>query len=259
MDGYSSKRNLLAVVCGLGLVLVFFSGAAGTDVDFLVPGVSLKSVIFTGESSVEYLVISEVYSVLDTSIVRLSILESEPGECLLEIVSSPYPEVETETVTVRLYFLENITGAGSPEEIRNLITRILVRDGKGDFREPSEEEIDDFDLEKLFPATGDGMEKKELEPEEVRTPAGLFLCSMSEFSSSDTRTVNLGGVDAERFEEQTSRLAVSDKVPFWGLVRSRVERKSYTKLKNAPGRGRAPRPKVVVTESILVSFTVPGD
>ena len=250
------KEKILGSILFTILIPVFFSQAAAGDIDFLIPGVSLGSVSFTEGAAVEYMIVSEAYSVFDTSIVKLSVMESKGGSFLLEIVSSPFPEMEEETVAVRLHLKEGILEARTPEDARKFIDRVFLREGSGSFNEQDEEEIDKFDLDKLFIRDAGMMEEKVLVPEKVETPAGCFNCSISEFFKSETHAIKLGGVDAERFEEQTSRLMVSEKVPFWGVVRSRVERKSYTRISSAAGSGRPPRPKVTVTESILVAFSI---
>ncbi len=234
------------------------SPAEAGEIDLLIPGVSLRSVSFAGRASVEYLIVSEAYSVYDTSSVRLSVLESEGGKFLLEIFSSPFPEIEEETVTVRLLLMHGISEAGTPEEARGFIEKVFLKEGSGSFAEQTEEEIDGFDLDRLFISDGGSRKERTWGPEEVETPAGSFECIMSEFFRSATDTVKLGGLDAERFEEETSILMVSEKVPFWGVVRSRVEKKSYTRLSGVSKQGRPPSPKVTVTESILVDFSCSG-
>ena len=252
----SNREKIVLPIFFTVLILFFFSPAAAGDIDLLIPGVSLESVTFTEGASVEYMIVSEAYSVFDTSIVKLSVLESEGGGFLLEIISSPFPEVEEETVAVRLFLRDGISEARTPEDARKFIDRVFFREGPGPFEEQDGEEIDKFDLGKLFIRDGEMMEEKVQAPEKVETPAGCFDCRISEFFKSETDSVKLGGVDAERFEEQTSRLMISEKVPFWGVVRSRVERKSYTRLSSGSRSGRPPRSKVTVTESILVAFSL---
>ncbi|MBN2184974.1 MAG: hypothetical protein JW746_06565 [Candidatus Krumholzibacteriota bacterium] len=252
---FSIREKIIFPIFFAALTPLFISPASAGDIDLLIPGVSLGSVSFTEGSSVEYMIVSEAYSVFDTSIVRLSVLESEEGGFLLEIISSPFPEIEEETVAVRLFLKDGISEARTPEAARKFIDRVFLREGQGPFDQQGAEEIDKFDLDKLFIRDWEMKEEKVKGQEKVETPAGSFDCRVSEFFKSETDSVKLGGVDAVRFEEQSSRLMISEKVPFWGVVRSRVERKSYTRLSSASRSGRPPRPKVTVTESILVSFS----
>jgi hypothetical protein len=145
----------------------------------------------------------------------------------------------------------------TPDEFYACISDILVRDGTEPFREPSLEELEDFDIGRFFLKRNEGLMRQELEPEEVEVPAGTFPCDVFEYFRSDQRDVAMGGITAERFEDERSILRISSKVPFWGLVRSRVEKSSKTVY---PG-GRNPREtmlKVTVTESVLLDYSTPG-
>ncbi|MBN2070520.1 MAG: hypothetical protein JW814_03595 [Candidatus Krumholzibacteriota bacterium] len=238
-------------------LLCSFSFVKGSGIDLLIPGVSLESVSFDSDASVEYMIISEAYGVNDTSKVKLSVLGTDSCQILLEIVSSDFPEVAEENLTIRLYLDSGIVNARTAEEAGKCIGTVLLKKGTGAFEKPDDSEIDEFDLEKLFLKDGGEMEEKELGNEEVETPAGRFECSVREFARSEEHDIRLGGVDAVRFEEETSRLAVSGRVPFWGVVSSRVERRSFTRVRSADGRGRPPRPKITVTESRLIGFSIP--
>jgi hypothetical protein len=228
------------------------SGLSAGDIDFLIPGVSLESVSFEPGTSVQYLIISEAYGILDSTMAGLSVIESEADTFLLEIVSSSWPVMSSETVAVRLWLSPDIISAGSAEEVRGAIRSISVRIDEDDFREPTDEEVEDFGLERLFLSFEGETEIRELGDEIARTPSGEYLCKSTEFYRSSDEDLDLGGVKAVRHEEETSRLLVSAEVPFWGLVRSRVETSSYTRLESSR---RRPRPKVTITESVLISFT----
>ncbi|MBU8921903.1 MAG: hypothetical protein KOO63_08790 [Bacteroidales bacterium] len=239
-------------VLACAVILIAASALPAGDIDFLIPGVSLETVSFEPGSSVQYLIISEAYGVLDTTMAGLGVIESEKDSFLLEIVSSSWPVMSSETVAVRLWLSPDIISAGSAEDVRASIRSIIVRMGEDDFREPSAEEIEDFGLERLFLSFDGETERRELGEETVETPAGDYLCSLAEFYRSSDEMLDLGGVKAVRHEEETSRLLVSDDVPFWGLVRSRVETSSHTRLESSR---RKPRPKVTITESVLISCT----
>ena len=238
-------------------VLAAASSPAAAEVDFLVPGVSLHSVDFTAGTSVSYLVISEVHGIRDSSFVTLEVTEKDSGGAGLEISSTTWPPVDLETITVRLTLCSGADGIRTPEEFYACISDILIKDGTGPFREPSLEELEEFDVSRLFLKRSEGLKRQELEPESVEVPAGTFSCDVFEYFRSDRRDVAMGGITAERFEQERSILRISSEVPFWGLVRSRVERSSKTSY---PG-GRNPRetrPKMTVTESVLISYFTPG-
>jgi hypothetical protein len=233
------------------------AGRAGADVDFLVPGVSLHSVDFTPGTSVRYLIISEAHGIADSSLVTLKVTGKESGTAGLEITSTTWPPVDLETITVRLTLCPGAGELGTPEEFYSCISDVTVKNGEEPFREPTREELEDFDIGRLFLKREEGLERKELEPETVQVPAGSFECRVYEYSRSDTRDVAMGGITARRTEEEHSILRVSGGVPFWGLVRSRVERRSETSYPGGRGQRRA-KPKVTVTESVLIGFSAPS-
>ncbi len=220
------------------------------DIDFLIPGVSLETVSFEAGASVQYLTISEAYGVLDTTMAGLSVIEAETDSFLLEIVSSSWPVLSSETVAVRLWLSPDIRSAGTSGEVRSAIMSIIVKIGDDDFREPSVEEIEDFGLDRLFLSFEGETERRDMGEQIIETPAGEFACMLTEFYRSSDEHMDLGGVKAVKHEEEISLLLVSDDVPFWGLVRSRVETSSHTRLTSSR---RKPRPKVTVTESVLIS------
>ncbi len=222
-------------------------------VDFLVPGVSLESVIFTRGARVRYLVTSEVHGAVDSSIVELAVLESAAADILLEIFSASVPEKEEETVTVRLRLERKVTSISSPEEFRDYIREVLVRNGTEPFREPSDEEVDDFELERVLLKRDEASARRSLGRETIETVAGTFYCEVTELSRRDRRAVKLGGIDAERIEEEVSTVWMSREVPFWGMVRSRVERRRETVLLTDTPPARLV-PQATVTSSILIGF-----
>jgi hypothetical protein len=101
----------------------------------------------------------------------------------------------------------------------------------------------------------DQSERRALQPARITTPAGSFLCDGVELSRKETRQVSLGGVQAERIEEMTSRLWLAREVPLWGLVKSRIEKTDITRSSAARAAGATPR--VTVTESTLLSYRRP--
>ena len=249
--------KLLLISLFLIALILPAAGPARAEVDFLVPGVSLHSVDFTAGTSVSYLIISEAHGIRDSSLVTLEVTEKGSEGAGLEITSTTWPPVDTEAVTVRLTLCADAGEMNSPEEFYACISDIHVRNGTEPFREPSLEELEDFDIGRLFLKRSEGLKRQELEPESVEVPAGTFRCDVFEYFRSDRRDVAMGGITAERFEEERSILRISSEVPFWGLVRSRVERTSKTSY---PG-GRNPRetrPKVTVTESVLIEYSTPG-
>ena len=236
-------------------VVLVAGPAAGTGIDFLVPGVALEAVDFRAGTSVVYLVISEAHGVRDTSLVGLEITRADSLGVGLEIVSSGWPREPEETIAVSLTLCPGVRGVRSSEEFHDCIGEIRLRQGSGPLREPSSEEIEDFDLERLFLKRREGIRREELAPEQVSVPAGTFPCAVVEYFHSDRRRVSIGGVTAERLEEERSTLRLSPQVPLWGLVSSRVERTSST-AGTQDARPWTTRPRVTVTESVLVEFKV---
>ncbi|MBN1884563.1 MAG: hypothetical protein JW876_03430 [Candidatus Krumholzibacteriota bacterium] len=239
--------RLRAAAGPLAVVLLAAGAAAAGSIDFLVPGVSLAAVDFEPGARVSYFIVSEAFGVADTSLVDLAVIEHAGGKVLLEVASSPWPRTDEETFTVRLRLDDRVRGIFSPEEFGGCVREILVRDGLEPFREPAEEEIEDLDIDRIFIRSREGGEERLLGEESVETPAGFFSCDKSETIDSVVRPVTIGGIQAERVESERTVLWRSATVPFWGLVRSRVERASTTKI---PGGG-GPAPRTSVTESIL--------
>ena len=228
--------------------------ADAANLDFLVPGISLRSVSFEAGARVSYLIISESYGIADTSVVELAVLETGGGKVLLEVSTSPYPRTPDETLWVRLRLGEGVRKIESSEEFMPFVQEVLVREGSGGiFERPESEEIDELELERMFLPSRADMERVSLGSEEVETPAGGFLCDKYGLKSEKSLQVQLGGVEAVRYEREETFIWLSSDIPFWGLVRSRIERESSTSL---PGDRRfQPRPKKTLTESILISYT----
>ncbi len=250
--GRSKKRVFAAMFPAMIVLYSPFVSLAG-GIDFLVPGVSLESVEFRAGSSVLYMITSEACDVVDTTMVGLSVIGDSQNVFLLEIVSSTWPPQAEETVTARLRLAGRVVSAGSVGEVRDCIVGISVKNGAEPFREPSEDEIEDFGIEKLFLPVERNVGRKDLGTEKVNTPAGLFECHGVEYLKSSTRPVELGGVKAERFEEERSTLELSREVPLWGLVTSRVERTVYTRLEPSGSKIR-PVPRITVTRAVLMEF-----
>ncbi|HSG27220.1 MAG TPA: hypothetical protein VLA34_01980, partial [Candidatus Krumholzibacterium sp.] len=219
LRGVSTAGRLRSVPVLFALIVSVACGGVSAGVDFIVPGVSLKSVVFEEGASVSYMIISEAYDVMDTTMATLKVLSAGSGGYELEIVSSSWPVVTGETVTVRLGLGAGIESASTPDEVGALIRKVLVREGTGEFREPTGEELEEFGIERLFLREREGMTEERLPGRAVRTPAGEFQCEVTSFHRSVTSRVDLGGVGADRFEEEKSTVMTSGDVPFWGLVR----------------------------------------
>lgn len=247
MTGRLGALLLRAAPCAC--LLVSAAGAAAAA-DFLVPGVSLSSVSFEEGVGVWYLVVTESEGIGDTAMVALEVLAVENGEVELEIVSAPFPPLPEETVTIRVTMAKTVAAARTRDELRAGIRRVLVREGTGEFREPTGEELDEFELERVFIKRSEDARETLLPDERVETPAGSFECDVREYLEESKRIVSLGGVKGEKIETNRSTLWISGEVPFWGLVRSRVERSAMTRIRGDNPFGE-PRPRSSVTESIL--------
>ena len=223
-------------------------------VDFLVPGVSLGSVSLAAGARVSYLVVTESFGSADSSFVELAVVSRRRGEVRLEVSTAPYPRRRDETLTVRLRLSERAVSAASAGDFRECIREIRVREGTGDFREPTAAELDDLSIEDLFIRRSEGAVRRDLAAATVAVPAGSFLCSGVETARRDARTVTLGGVRAERIEEETTRIWISPDVPLWGLVKSRMERRNTISRAESPGAA----PRITITESILLSYRAPS-
>ena len=74
--GFPGRTFLAAASAAITLLA---AGPAFSDVDFLVPGVSLHSVDFTAGTSVSYLIITEAHGIKDSSLVTLEVTGEEAG------------------------------------------------------------------------------------------------------------------------------------------------------------------------------------
>jgi hypothetical protein len=251
----ASGRLLVATMCAALMTAAPLTAcAAASRVDFLIPGISLESLSLAAGARVSYLVITHSFGTADSSFIEIRVLRHAKKEYSLEITSSPYPKSVEESMRVRLRVSEGITHASSPAEVRSMIHDILVQKGAEPYRAPTADELKDADIEALFMRPAAGAERREAGTERVASPAGSFLCSVVEYSSSGRRAVTLGGVEGERVDTETSRVWLSKEIPFWGLVKSRVERTSRTTV---AGGGSAGAPKTTLTESIILSFHCP--
>ncbi len=185
--------------------------------------------------------------------VELAILESGGGYALIEVSTSPYPRILEETVRVRMRLSEEVRRIETPEEFFPHVSRILVKDGDGPFQAPSPEDLEELELERMFLSSPEDSLRVSLGREEVDTPAGSFLCDKKEIVKLKESGVSLGGVEAVRMERERTILWLSPDIPFWGLVRSRIERESSTTLVDDPGFRQEPRRSA--TESVLISFS----
>jgi len=246
-----------ALLCAILALAAACPPARAADLDFLVPGISLRSVSFDPGSRVAYLVVTESYGVADTSVVELAVLEAGCGTALLEVSTSPYPRLPDETAWVRLRLDEGVRDMETSDRFVSFVREVLVREGEtGPFEEPSKEDVEELDLERMFLPSGADSERVPLGREEIGTPAGDFLCDKYGLENERSMEVKLGGVDAVRREREDTTIWLSPDIPFWGLVRSRIERESSTILPD--GSRFQPRPKTTVTESILISYGESG-
>ena len=251
-----------AAKCAGAVLLACASALAGppcparaAKVDFLLPGMSLESAAFVPGARVSYLVISKSFGAADSSYLELRVLDRAKGAFRLEVVSSPYPRSKKESTTIRLRIADRITSLASPDSFASCLLGIQIKEGTGSFREPSAREIDDMDLESMFLRTDDSLRRAPLGTAVIKVPAGVFSCEGAEHSRESSRPVSLGGVPARRIEEEKIRVWISRDVPFWGLVKSSIDRKSRT---TAAGAGdSASRPRETATESVLLSYTKP--
>jgi hypothetical protein len=243
----------IAIYVTAVLVTVALSHAPASGLDFLLPGISLRTVAFDSGASVSYMIISESYGIPDTSIVDLAILEARDGHAVIEVSTSPYPRLVEETVSVRMRLSEGIRGMESPEEFSSYASEILFKEGEGPFQAPSEQDLEELELERMFLASPDDSSIVEIGMEDAVTPAGTFSCEKREMTSRESSDVSLGGVEALRIEMERTILWLSPEIPFWGLVRSRIERESSTRVMGDSSYEY--RPRRSVTESILISFS----
>ncbi len=254
MNTGPKRHRAIVIICAF-LVAGAFAPPRAAGADFLVPGMSLESVSLVPGTSVSYLVVSKSFGAADSSFVELRVLEHKGGAFRLEIVSSPYPRSKEESVTARLRLSERVTSAASSESFRSCMLEVLVKEGTEAFREPTADELDDMDIESIFLRPEDDLVRTPLESEKIAVPAGVFLCEGAEYSRQGSRSVSLGGVQAQRIEEMKSRIWLSRDVPLWGLVKSTVEKESRTIVPGDPAS--AARSRTTVTESILLSYTKP--
>jgi hypothetical protein len=254
MNAEPKRHREIVIICAV-LLAGALAPTRADGIDFLVPGMSLESVSLVPGARVSYLVVSKSFGASDSSFVEIRVLEHAGGAVRLEIVSSPYPRSKEESVTARLRLSERITSVTSPESFRACMLEVLVKEGTEAFREPTADELDDMDIESIFLRPEDDLARTPLASEKIDVPAGAFLCEGAEYSREGSRSVSLGGVQAQRVEEMKSRIWLSRDVPLWGLVKSTVEKKSRTIAAGVPAS--AARSRVTSTESILLSYTKP--
>jgi hypothetical protein len=254
MNAKPRNPRAIFLLCAFAIAGALAPAGAG-GVDFLVPGMSLESVSLVPGARVSYLVVSKSFGAADSSFIELRVLEHRGGAFRLEIVSSPYPRSREESVIVRLRLAERVASAASPESFRSCLLEVVIKEGTGAFREPTARELDRMDIESIFLPPGDGLLRTPLASEKVAVPAGVFSCDGAEYSRDETRSVSLGGVQAQRIEEEKSRIWISRDVPLWGLVKSTVEKRSRTIAAGVPAS--AARARDTATESVLLSYTKP--
>ena len=79
----------IALATGILVAALVPADSPAGGLDFLLPGISLRSVEFDSGSSVTYMIISESYGIPDTSMVELAILEADVGSAIIEVSTSP--------------------------------------------------------------------------------------------------------------------------------------------------------------------------
>ena len=247
----------IALATGILVAALVPADSPAGGLDFLLPGISLRSVEFDSGSSVTYMIISESYGIPDTSMVELAILEADVGSAIIEVSTSPYPRILEETVRVRMRLSEGVRGIEAPEEFSSHASEILVKEGDGPFQAPSSEDLEELELERMFLSSQEDSLRISLGREDIDTPAGTFSCDKKEIIKRKESEVNLGGVEAVRVEKERTILWLSSDIPFWGLVRSRIERENSTTLADDPGFRQEPRRSA--TESVLISFSKNSD
>lgn len=254
MSTESRSSRAIVLACAFLLAGALAPPRAG-GVDFLVPGMSLESVSLVPGARVSYLVVSKSFGAADSSYIEIRVLAHARGAFRLEIVSSPYPRSKEESITVRLRLSERVISATSPESFRSCLLAVLIKEGTGAFREPAAGELDDMDIESIFLRPEKELLRTPLASARIGVPAGVFLCDGAEYSRDGSTSVSLGGVQAQRVEEEKSRIWISRDVPLWGLVKSTVEKRSRTIAAGVPAS--AARSRETATESILLSYTKP--
>lgn len=227
--------------------------ASAEAIDLLVPGISLGSVALVKGAMVSYLVVTESFGASDSSWVQLEVLSRAGGEIKLQVSTAPYPPRRSEIFTVRLQLSEKVVSISSPDEFKACVRSIRVREGLSAFREPTKEELDEMAIEDLFLRRGDDCSKSDISISILNVPAGTFECSGLQTNKRSERNVSLGGVSALRIEEEITRIWLSQQVPLWGLVKSRMERK--TSIRRSGSSETADR--LTIVESMLIDFRNP--
>lgn len=252
----TEPRSLRAIVLACAFLIAIALGPARAGgVDFLVPGMSLESVSLVPGARVSYLVVSKSFGAADSTFIELRVLGHKGGAFRLEIVSSPYPRSKEESVTVRLRLAERVISATSPESFKSCLLEVVIKEGTGAFRKPTEHELDDMGIESILLRPDEGLLRTPLVSAKIATPAGVFFCDGAEYSRDEIIPVSLGGVPAQRVEKEKSRIWISRDIPLWGLVKSTVEKKSRTITAGVPDS--AARSRETATESVLLSYTKP--
>ncbi|MDZ7859501.1 MAG: hypothetical protein U5O15_02330 [Candidatus Krumholzibacteriota bacterium] len=256
----NSIRGKKAGLSVLIKVLLIFSSffpfeyIQAVESDFLIPGISFGDIDFRAGTKIEYIVISEVYEVRDTSLVGLSVIDSPEDKTVLEITSSPWPAAPSEMITVRVTMTENCDSIETLGNLDSILEKVMIKEGDKPFREATEKEIEDFELDRMFIHPEEFKETK-LSSVKLKTPAGQFNCELKEFHNKRERKMNLGGNEAVRFEEESNLLWISGEVPFWGLVKSEVTKKTYTRMNLPHTSERTLNVKETFLRSELISFT----
>ena len=252
------KKNISGqlIIIQLFFLFSFFVPARAVlaaNSDFLIPGISFGEIKFRAGSKARYLVISEVYDLSDTSVVTFSVLDTLEGKTVLEIGSSPWPDVQSEMIVIRVVMSDSLRGLDSLINIDSVLEEVMIKDGEDPFREATKEEIKNFELDNLLIHTKE-LKEVQLPPVKLNTPAGAFICEVKEYSGKSERKINLGGNEAVRVEEERNTLWISNKVPFWGLVQSEVRRKTYTKMNLPFISDGMLNSKETFLKSILISY-----
>lgn len=250
---YFAGITRIACISGVLAVIFLSTSSAYGKAGFLIPGVDLSEVDFIPGTSVEYLVISEVYEVRDSSRVKLAVTGRRGDIVDIEITSSPWPGNEDEAVVIRIAFSDSIAEADTTKDVYSFINNVMVSESGGPFRKAEEDEIRDFDLHAFFSGHGDSRSERP-ERENVRTPAGEFECSVVEYSGRVVSEVKLGGNEGRRVKEESSVLYMSEEVPLWRLVMSVVTTVIRTEIDSPSFPRGMLRSKKTRMEAVLISY-----
>jgi len=222
-----------------------------SKVDFLLPGLTLEGLSLREGAAVGYLVVTEAFGVMDSTGGSMEVKRAGDGRVEVHIVTSRIPPDEESTLSVIIRFPEGIEGVESTDELRSSIDEILLKTGSEPYRHPTDEELKEFGLDEVFVERNRELKAAVLDSETVSTPAGTFQCSVTAYSGTKRKKVDLGGISAERVEESRVTLWRSGGVPVFGLVKSRLETRKQTVPQGSKDFPLS-RPRTTITEAHLI-------